>query len=120
MNTLPMKLDSLLRLGCPSCGGEDVRRAHRHSAADWMLSALALRPYRCHGCDHRFHASPALRSIAPTRRERAFRNSRPGAGKRGSARWRRPRPQAARHAMIALGALLGASVFLLFIARFSS
>lgn len=108
------------RLNCPACGAWDVRRAHRHSPGDWLLSLFTIRPYLCQGCNRRFHALPSLRAIAPTRRENLRRDTRPHPSRRRTARWPRLARGTIRHAILALGALLGAFAFLLFISRHSS
>jgi len=40
---------------CPKCGKDRAHRSHR-SVLDWALTLLALKPYRCHDCHHRFYA----------------------------------------------------------------
>lgn len=60
----------LFRHACPSCGSEDVRRTHRRTLFDWAISSLGPRPYRCADCQRRFHAVPALRSLAFTSKDR--------------------------------------------------
>jgi ribosomal protein L37AE/L43A len=80
-----LSLALLLRYACPSCGGEDVRRAHRRTWFDWALSALGPRPYRCSKCQRRFHAVPALRSLAFTSKDRHALALRRQAGSGGIA-----------------------------------
>jgi hypothetical protein len=52
---------------CPKCGKDRAHRSHR-SVLDWALTLLALKPYRCGECHHRFYAfkagviSPKLRT----------------------------------------------------------
>jgi transposase-like protein len=69
-------------MNCPICKQDDVRRSRRQNAADYILSALGVYPWRCQGCKARFHArlmtlsnslhahcpicgNPALKRIAP-------------------------------------------------------
>jgi hypothetical protein len=40
---------------CPKCGLDRAHRSHR-SFLDWGLSLIALKPYRCRDCHHRFYA----------------------------------------------------------------
>lgn len=63
-------LSRLLRQACPSCGSEDVRRAHRRTLSDWTLTWIGCRPYRCGECQRRFRAMPALRALVLTSKER--------------------------------------------------
>ncbi len=65
-----LSLSLLFRHSCPSCGSEEVRRTHRRTVSDWTLSWLDCRPYRCAGCQRRFHAMPALRALALSSKER--------------------------------------------------
>ena len=46
---------------CPMCGGFEVHRSKRRRG-EWILMALALRPYRCWDCDLRFFGL-ALRRV---------------------------------------------------------
>lgn len=54
---------------CPECREPKVRRSHRRTLADYLLSLAGLRPYRCHECGHRFHARSRAR--APQRPKRS-------------------------------------------------
>jgi hypothetical protein len=40
---------------CPKCNQNRAHRSHR-TIKDWAVSWLALKPYRCHDCKHRFYA----------------------------------------------------------------
>jgi hypothetical protein len=40
---------------CPECGENRAHRSHR-GWRDWAVSWLALKPYRCRNCHHRFYA----------------------------------------------------------------
>lgn len=40
---------------CPKCQENRAHRSHR-TLRDWMVSWLALKPYRCRNCRHRFYA----------------------------------------------------------------
>jgi hypothetical protein len=40
---------------CPKCRKPHAHRSHR-SVKDWFVSWLALKPYRCRDCQHRFYA----------------------------------------------------------------
>lgn len=40
---------------CPKCGKSSAHRSHR-SWTDRILSFVALKPYRCRDCRHRFYA----------------------------------------------------------------
>jgi hypothetical protein len=42
---------------CPQCRSVDCFRSHRSGAFDYLSTLLGLRPWRCHSCDLRFHAS---------------------------------------------------------------
>jgi hypothetical protein len=39
---------------CPSCNSTDVRRSHRVTLFEKVLSVLSLWPFRCMACNHRF------------------------------------------------------------------
>src|SRR6266853_6492564 len=40
---------------CPKCGKNSAHRSHR-DLRDWAVSWLAIKPYRCRDCRHRFYA----------------------------------------------------------------
>lgn len=40
---------------CPQCRSVDCFRSHRNPL-DYLLTFFAVRPWRCHTCDKRFHA----------------------------------------------------------------
>jgi hypothetical protein len=41
---------------CPQCRSDNCFRSHRNGIFDFLLSGAGLRPWRCHSCEHRFHA----------------------------------------------------------------
>jgi hypothetical protein len=41
---------------CPTCYSEECRRSHREGTRDFLLGVIALRPWRCPGCETRFYA----------------------------------------------------------------
>jgi C4-type Zn-finger protein len=41
---------------CPICKGKDARRSRRQNAADYLLGALGVYPWRCRDCRARFYA----------------------------------------------------------------
>jgi phage FluMu protein Com len=41
---------------CPWCRSVNCFRSHRDGIFDFLSSLTGLRPWRCHGCDRRFHA----------------------------------------------------------------
>ena len=44
------------RGNCPKCHQKAARRSHRVGPLErFVLSAVAVRPYRCLGCDTRFY-----------------------------------------------------------------
>ena len=49
---------------CPMCGSFEVHRSERRSG-EWLMMALALRPYRCWDCDHRFFGLVLRRVCVP-------------------------------------------------------
>jgi hypothetical protein len=42
------------QLQCPECEGSVVRRSHRCSLWERLLSAARVYPFRCDGCNYRF------------------------------------------------------------------
>jgi transposase-like protein len=69
-------------MNCPICKQDGARRSRRQNAADYVLSAFGVYPWRCQGCHARFHArlmtlrsslhahcpicgNPALKRISP-------------------------------------------------------
>lgn len=50
--------DNILR--CPNCGGRDVRRSMRAGLLDDLMQTFQRMPFRCRGCQHRFHRRVAL------------------------------------------------------------
>jgi hypothetical protein len=41
---------------CPQCRSANCFQSHRDGVLDYSLSAVGLRPWRCHTCDHRYYA----------------------------------------------------------------
>lgn len=41
---------------CPRCRSANCFQSHRDGVLDYSLSAVGLRPWRCHTCDHRYCA----------------------------------------------------------------
>lgn len=41
---------------CPKCRVVNSRRSHRRGGKDALYSLVALRPWRCRLCEHRFYA----------------------------------------------------------------
>ncbi len=41
---------------CPKCKENKAHRSHRSGTADRIRSWIAIKPYRCHACNHRFYA----------------------------------------------------------------
>jgi C4-type Zn-finger protein len=41
---------------CPICKRKDARRSRRQNAADYLLGALGVYPWRCRDCRARFYA----------------------------------------------------------------
>jgi NAD-dependent SIR2 family protein deacetylase len=41
---------------CPQCRSANCFQSHRDGMLDYTLSAISLRPWRCHTCDNRFYA----------------------------------------------------------------
>jgi PilZ domain len=54
---------------CPKCRGEGVRRSPRRSLVDELLVVVALYPFRCQHCMHRFHARGRHQPRGNDRRE---------------------------------------------------
>jgi hypothetical protein len=56
------RLFGILRYGfgvtmiCPQCRSDNCFRSHRDGIFDFVLTAVGLRPWRCHSCERRFHA----------------------------------------------------------------
>jgi hypothetical protein len=71
---------------CPNCSQNRAHRSHR-GFKDWLLSLLALKPYRCHNCKHRFYAykSGAVSEKLRTSEERRIMKL------RRSIKWKRRR-----------------------------
>ena len=40
---------------CPKCGSGYAQRSHRKGWTDHLAASLALYPYRCWDCNHRFY-----------------------------------------------------------------
>jgi hypothetical protein len=61
------------RVTCPNCKENKAHRSHRQGIRDWIMAWFAVKPYRCHGCKHRFYAyrdgetSPRLRTAEERR-----------------------------------------------------
>jgi transposase-like protein len=50
------------KIRCPSCGGADVRHSLPRGLLDSLMMAFGKAPFRCRGCERRFHrhvAAPA-------------------------------------------------------------
>ena len=71
---------------CPKCNENSAHRSHR-TVLDWTISWLALKPYRCKSCAHRFYVykSGVLSSKLRTPEERKIIQL------RRSIKWRRTR-----------------------------
>jgi predicted RNA-binding Zn-ribbon protein involved in translation (DUF1610 family) len=41
---------------CPRCQSARCRRSRRHTAVDYLLGVVQLRPWRCRSCEARFYA----------------------------------------------------------------
>ena len=41
---------------CPICAKQSIRRSHRRTVWDYLLSLVRLYPFRCEFCQHRFRA----------------------------------------------------------------
>ena len=39
---------------CPKCKADLAHRSHRRGLIEFGAGFFAIRPYRCHGCQHRF------------------------------------------------------------------
>ena len=72
---------------CPRCKENRAHRSHRSGIVDHLARWFAVKPYRCHACNHRFYVyrdgetSPKLR----TPEERRIMKL------RRAIRWRRTR-----------------------------
>lgn len=49
---------------CPQCRSGDCYRSHRGGVFDFLGTAIALRPWRCHTCDRRFYGWHVALSFA--------------------------------------------------------
>jgi hypothetical protein len=50
------------KIRCPSCGGADIRHSLPRGLLDSLMMAFGKAPFRCRGCERRFHrhvAAPA-------------------------------------------------------------
>jgi hypothetical protein len=55
-----------MRPKCPRCANRQVYRSHRRTLLDlFFYRFLDWRPYRCHACKRRFHASSWHHHHAP-------------------------------------------------------
>jgi hypothetical protein len=51
---------------CPECHSEQLRRSKRRGVIErHLLSIIALKPYRCESCLHRFFRWPARQESTP-------------------------------------------------------
>ena len=68
---------------CPKCKSDTAHRSHRRNLLEQAAAVIAIYPYRCHKCSHRFLKSkyvkeqaPSSPGVASTEREiRATRNA---------------------------------------------
>ena len=96
---------------CPKCKSERVHRSHRRSPWEKWASLLAIYPYRCAGCQHRFLQ---FRLAPPEPPPAGTPASDPSIqGSRATREWRRRR----REFLLYAGALLCFLAFLYFITR---
>src|SRR5262245_50898157 len=50
--------------GCDRCGSTNILRSRRHGVVQWVMKRLAILPWRCMDCKHRFFRfSPAMRPV---------------------------------------------------------
>jgi hypothetical protein len=55
---------------CPQCRSDNCYRSHRDGIFDFVLTAVGLRPWRCHSCERRFHAWRVAANLEHISRER--------------------------------------------------
>lgn len=88
---------------CPKCKAPRAHRSHRKGLIEHLVGLFAIRPYRCHACEHRFlqfRYSVGVSSAGDSSTEREIRAT------RSSLKWRRKRREF----------LLYGTCFLLFLA----
>jgi len=49
---------------CPQCRSADCHRSHRDGVFDFFGGVAGFKPWRCHTCEHRFHARQVAVSLA--------------------------------------------------------
>jgi predicted Zn-ribbon and HTH transcriptional regulator len=56
---------------CPKCDSDRTHRSHRRSRFEQLVSRVAIYPYRCRACGHRFlkfrYAAPDEEASTPIR-----------------------------------------------------
>jgi hypothetical protein len=82
---------------CPKCNENRAHRSHR-TLRDWAVSWLALKPYRCRNCDHRFYAYKSGVRSARLRTEEERRIMK----LRRSLKWKRTRAELLLYAISSL------------------
>ena len=73
---------------CPNCKADRAHRSHRRNLWEHLAALLAISPYRCHACEHRFlrfryaegplapASSGGEREVRATRRSMTWRRKR--------------------------------------------
>jgi len=59
------RTDAQRALHCPQCGTHFVRRSHRQGITERLWSLVAVYPFRCQVCAHRFKARQSRGRAAP-------------------------------------------------------
>ena len=100
-----------IRMSCPKCKSEHIRRSHRANLLEWLISMIAIYPYRCSDCHRRFlrfrRELPAGSAKTGRAGERSLQ------GSRAVREWKRRR----RELLIYSAAVFCFLVFLYYITR---
>ena len=94
---------------CPKCKTGHAHRSHRSGPLEWLAGLVAIRPYRCGSCGHRFFQFRYGEAMVAPRNE-AEREIR---ATRGMIEWRRKR----REVLLYGAGMLLFLLFLYFITR---